>query len=100
MERIDLDRLRQTLDAHCCLPRRLAEPEGCLDVRDFPREECRGDFRERLRAVGSEAESRVGGHCDVPAHRLRFGDFDPWQRPFGSAKRLIALETKLNHLPA
>ena len=80
------------------LPGRCAETEGWLDIRDLAREKRCRHFRETLRTLGGEAETRVGRHRDVAAHRLRFAHFDPRQSPLRRAERLIALQSKLHNL--
>jgi hypothetical protein len=69
MERIDLDRLlanarRASFACHAgSLSRKAAWMFATLRGKNAV-----AISRERLRAVGGEAESCVGGDCDVPAH--------------------------------
>src|SRR6266545_6648478 len=99
MERVRLHRLRQTLDAQGRVPRRLAQAESGLDVRDLAGEKGRGDFYQRLRALGGQTEPRVRRNRDVAANGLRLRNFHARQGPLGIAKRLVAFEAKLNDLP-
>ena len=44
VKRIRLHRLRQSLDAHRCLPDRITQPKRGLDAADFAREKGRRDL--------------------------------------------------------
>ena len=98
MERIHLDGLRQPLDAHRRLPRGFTQPECGLDARDLARKKSGRDFRESLRALRGETDSRVRRHRDVSAHRLRLRHFDLRQRPACDTERRVALEAHLHDL--
>ena len=100
MERVRLDGLRQPLDLHRRLPRGFAQTVRRLDARDLARKKRGRDFRERLRALGGEPESRVRRHRDVAAHRLRLRHVHVRQHPVRGTGRLVAFEPELHDLPA
>ena len=59
MKHVRLHGLRQALDAHRYLPRRIAQAKCRLDAGELAWEKCCGDFGQIRRPLRRETETRI-----------------------------------------